>query len=74
MGGAIPGMVALGSIREQAEQASKQHLSPPGSCCFCVPALTASDDELLYGAVSAINPFFPKLFLVIVFHCNSNCN
>jgi hypothetical protein len=24
--------------------------------------------------VSAINPFFPKLFLVIVFHCNSNCN
>jgi hypothetical protein len=27
MGGAIPGLVVLGSIRKQAEQASKQHPS-----------------------------------------------
>jgi hypothetical protein len=37
VGGAIPGLVDLGSIREQAEQASKKHpsmasASAPASC------------------------------------------
>ena len=62
MGGAIPGLVVLGSIRKQAEQASKQ-LLPPSSC----PALSSSPDllgdEQQCRSVSRINPFLPNLLL-----------
>jgi len=58
VGGAIPGLAILGSIRKQAEQAivSKpisstppwplHQLLPPGSCTVGVPVLNLFDDEL----------------------------
>ena len=57
MGGAIPGLVVLGPIRKQAEQAAESkpvsstppwplhQLLPPGSCPAGVPDLTSFDDE-----------------------------
>ena len=54
---AIPGLVILGTIRKQSEQAMKNkpvsstnpwhlyQLLPPDSCIACVPVLTSSDDE-----------------------------
>ena len=48
VGGATPGLVVLGSIRKQAEQASKQHLHGLYiSCCLQVPALCESLPSLL---------------------------
>lgn len=38
-----------------------------------VPALTAFDNELLNEMVREINPFLPKLLLVVVYH-HSNSN
>ena len=38
------------------------------------PTFAAFDDELLYGTMSKITTFFPKLLLVMVFHHNSNTN
>jgi hypothetical protein len=80
--GSIPGLVVLGSIRKQAEQAMGckpvsctppwplfQFL-PPGSCPAFVPVLTSFNDELQFANVSQINPFFPILLLVMVFHCS----
>ena len=40
-----------------------------------VSVLTAFGDELLYGTVSKINPFFSKLLLVMVlYYSNSHPN
>jgi hypothetical protein len=87
VGGITPGLVVLGFIRKQAEQAlrnkpvSSTHLwplywlQPPGSHTVEVSALAAFDDELLYRSMSEINPFLSKLLLDMVFyHSNSNCN
>ena len=64
MGGAIPGLVVLGSIRKQAEQARESkpvsstppwplhQLLPPSSCPVGVPVLTPFDDEQQCGSVS----------------------
>ena len=72
VGGTISGLVVLGSIRKQAEQVrgSKpvsnippwplHQLLPPGSCPVWVPVLTSFSDELWYGSVNQINPFFSK--------------
>ena len=69
MCGAIPGLVVLGSMRNQAEQASSQHPhSRSIGSCLQVPALSALEDELLFGTVSEINPFLPRLLLVMAFH------
>jgi hypothetical protein len=56
MGGSIPGLVVLGSIRKWAEQAREQprlpappwplhQPLPPGSCPVFVPVLTCFADE-----------------------------
>jgi hypothetical protein len=64
VGSAIPGLVVLGSVRKQAEQArgSKpvsstppwplHQLLPSGSCPERVPVLTFFDDEQQPGSVS----------------------
>jgi hypothetical protein len=72
VGGAIPGLVVLGSIRKQAEQArgskpkwhpSMASASPPASWPAWVPVLTSFGDEQQCGSVSRINPFLPNLLL-----------
>jgi hypothetical protein len=75
VGGAIPGQVALGSIRKQSEKArgSKpvsstppwplHQLLPPSSCPVWVPGLTSFGDEHQCGSVSWITPFLPSLLL-----------
>ena len=77
MGGAIPGLAVLGSITKQAEKAmvSKpihglcMSFLPPGSFLLeFLPSLLLMMDCLFYGTVSEINPFLPKLLLVMVFH------
>ena len=45
---------------------------PPGSCPVRVPVFAAFG-ELLHRTVSEVNPFLPKLLLVMVFH-HSNSN
>jgi hypothetical protein len=63
VGGATPGLVALGSIRKQAEQArrskpvsstppwSLHQLLPPSFCPVRVPVLTSFGDEQQCGSV-----------------------
>ena len=72
VGGTISGLVVLGSIRKQAEQARG---SKPvrntlhGLCissCFLTCLSSSPDflgDEQQYGSVSRINPFLPNLLL-----------
>jgi hypothetical protein len=82
VGGAIPGLVVLVSLRKQTEQAPRSkpvgsksvssiplhQLLPPGSCPAWVPASIAFDDEPLHRTVSEMNPFLTKLLLVVVFY------
>jgi hypothetical protein len=72
VGGTIPGLVVLGSIRagwaSQGNQASKEHpsmasASAPAFWPAWVPVLTSFGDEQQYGSVSQINPFLPNLLL-----------
>ena len=70
VGGAIPGLVVLGSIRNHAEQArgrkphsSMASTSAPASWPAWIPVLTSSGDEQQCGSVSWINPFLPNLLL-----------
>jgi hypothetical protein len=68
VGGAISGLIVLDSIREQAEQASKEHPSMASALAPAfwppwVPVLTSFGDEQHYGSVSWINPFLPTLLL-----------
>lgn len=73
MGGATPRLLVLGALSKWVEKASheeeaKHHFSTastfllPHSCPVQVPALTASDDELLYGRESETNTFLPSCF------------
>lgn len=67
------GLVVLGSVRKQAEQAmtSKSVSSTPfmtGSHPVWVLVLTSFHDGLWCGNVSQINPFLSNLLLVVVFH------
>ena len=52
------------------EQASKQHTSTVSVSAPVskVPTLTSFNDKLCCLSVSEINPFLPKLVLVLVFH------
>jgi hypothetical protein len=70
--GTIPGLVVMGSIREQAEQARASKpvsnippwpsASGPSSWPAWVPVLTSVGDQQQYGSVSWINkPFPPQL-------------
>ena len=64
VGGAISGLVVLGSIKKQAEQARESkpvrnippqplhQLLPPSSCPVCVPVLTSFSDEQQCESVS----------------------
>ena len=70
MGGAIPGLVVLGSIRKQAEQArggKPVKNIPPRLCissCFlpCVSSSPASfTNEQQCGSENGINPFLSNL-------------
>jgi hypothetical protein len=85
MGGAIPGLVVLGSVRKQAEKAMKskplsstppwplhQQL-PPGSCPVWVPVLNPFTDEQQCGNVTWNQPFLLQVALIMVFH-HSNRN
>jgi hypothetical protein len=68
VGGTISGLVVLGSIREQAKQASKEHpsmasVSAPAFWPAWVPVLTSFGEEQQYGSVSQINPFPHNLLL-----------
>lgn len=59
MGGAIPWLVVVGSIRKKADQATRSksvssilllplhQFLPPSFCPVCAPELTAFEDELL---------------------------
>jgi hypothetical protein len=83
MGGAIPRLVVLGSIRKQAKQAmgSRSIRSPLRGLCIssCLHVSTLFEFlswlplaiEQQCGSVSWINPFFPYLLLVTVFHHNN---
>jgi hypothetical protein len=84
--GAIPGLVVLGSIRTQADQAmgskpvnniplwSLYHPQPPAFYPVWLPVPTSFNDGLLPGSVNQINPFFPSSFGHGVYHSNSNTN
>jgi hypothetical protein len=72
VGGTILGLVVLGSIREQAEQArggKPVRNIPPWLCIssWSLTCLSSSPDflgdEQQYGSVSRINPFLPNLLL-----------
>ena len=68
VGGTISVLVVLGSMREQAEQASKEHPSMASASAPAFwPAWVSSPDflgdEQQYGSVSWINPFLPNLLL-----------
>ena len=69
VGGAIPGLVVLGFIGKQAEQAMRasQEATPLHGLCISsflqVPALTSLSDEPLPGSTHETNPFLPKLLL-----------
>ena len=74
MGGVVLGLVVLGSVRKQAEQASKQHPSMASASALVsnilqfevLPWLPSRDGDS--GDVSnQISPFFPKWLLVMVF-------
>jgi hypothetical protein len=73
VGGAIPGLVILGSIRKQAERGRGSKpvhssvVSPlpapaSSSCPVWVPVLVSFSAGLQCRSVSWINPFFPNLF------------
>jgi hypothetical protein len=69
MSGAVPGLVVLGCIRKQAEQAIRSnlplllhHLLPPGPCSVWVPVLTSFNNEQQCGSMSQISSFLPNLF------------
>jgi hypothetical protein len=72
VGGAISGLIVLGSIREQAEQARRSkpvknippwplHQSCSLTCLSSSPDFLG--DEQQHGSVSQINPFLPNLLL-----------
>jgi hypothetical protein len=65
VGGAIPSLVVLGSIRKQAEKAmekgSKQHPSWSISSCLQVPDQVSINDGPQCRSVSQINPFLSSL-------------
>jgi hypothetical protein len=72
VGGTISGLVVLGSIREQAEQARRgksiKNIPPWPLHHLLLPVLLGSSpdffgDEQQHGSVSQINPFFPNLLL-----------
>ena len=70
VGGAIPGLVVLGSIRRQAEQAMESkpgssspplllhQLLPPGPC---LESLITIIDRLQFGTVNYSKPFSPQV-------------
>ena len=74
LGGTIPGLVVLGSIRRKTEQArgSRPVTSFHGPCissCFLTCFSSSPDflgDEQQCGSVSRINPFLPNLLLVMM--------
>lgn len=81
MGVATPGLLVFDFIRRQAEQVSKQLSSVTFDSAFgsgFLPRLSSclpppSDGLLLSGSLSEVEPFFPKLLLLMVFHAsNSN--
>ena len=68
VGGVIPWLVVLVSIKKQAEQASKKHpsmasASAPVSWPAWVPVLTSFGDKQLCKTISLINPFLPNWLL-----------
>lgn len=72
--GAIPGVVGNAGWTSPGKQASKQlsrcflhQLLLLGSCCLWAPGLLVFSDKLLYGTVSEISPYLPKLLLVMGF-------
>ena len=72
VGGIISGLVVLVLLREQAEQASKEHPSMASASAAApwpawVPVLTSFSDEHQCGNLSWINPFLPNCFLVMMF-------
>jgi hypothetical protein len=85
MGGAIPGLVVLGCIRNQVELAMRSNpvsstppwslhrLLPPGSCPVSVPAFIFFQYEQYCGSISQRNSFLPSLLLIMLFH-DSNDN
>jgi hypothetical protein len=72
VGGAIPRLVVLGSIRKYAEQAMRSKpvsstplwplrwLLPPGSCPVSVPLLVSFSDEQQCGIYKPYKPFSPQ--------------
>jgi hypothetical protein len=82
--GAIPALVVLVSIRQQAKQAMESkpvsgtslwplyQLLPSGSTSTKAPVLNSFNNGLQCGNVSQINPLHPSLLLIMVFlHSNS---
>jgi hypothetical protein len=72
VGGTISGMIGLGSIREQAEQARGsqpvKNIPPWPLHQLQLPdLLDFLGDEQQYRSVSRINPFLSNCFLVMMF-------
>ena len=80
-----PGLVVLGSIKKQAEQAMVSNpvtstpsyllhqFLPPGSGSVWIPVQTSFSNGLQGGSGSQMNPFLSSLLLVMAFHhINSN--
>lgn len=73
MGGGILGMVVLGFIKNQVQQAIGNkplnstppwllhQLLSPDSCPVWISVLTSFDDECWYGSINQINPSLPNL-------------
>ena len=69
---AIPGQVALGSIRHAVEQARKASLYHSSMTPASVCALASPDDGL--QPVSQINLSLHKLLLIVVFFTDSEAS
>jgi hypothetical protein len=79
-GGVILGLVVLGSIRKQAEQAMRSkpvsstppwplhQLLPLGSSSAWVRVLTSFSDQHWPESITQLDPFLPSLFWVMVFY------
>lgn len=69
---ATPGQEILDGIGKKAEQAMESNPVGRFPHISSVPAMMSLHYDYNRDTLANINPFLPKLFLVMVFHCNNN--